>query len=252
MITQQDLPTTIEMPVRRFVNPATGSRITYVGMVHAALPAYYAQVAALLADLEEQGARIHYELVHKPTESELAYATEEQRDGAAAVKARLDGELGRFASVGLALQKDELALRETWENHDISLLGAARFYGPSVLRQQQDAEKQGEVMLGGLTPPILRVMLLQLLAAFTKAATGAMDRESAFPGAERQLATLRETIALAAVDVRLATEPGADIALVWGAAHLPGFSEGLALRGYKEESETWMTAIDCAALPPLA
>lgn len=79
---------------------------------------------------------------------------------------------------------------------------------------------------------------LEIEMLVRRVVTGEINRESAFPGVERQLATLRETIALAAVDVQLATEPAADIALVWGAAHLPAFSRALAQRGYEEESET--------------
>lgn len=253
MTTQQELPATIQMPVRRFTNPDTGSQITYIGMLHAAQPAYYAQVATLLADLETQGATIHYERVHQPTDAELAHASDQQREDATQLKERLDADYDRMSSIGLALQRDEFVLRESWENHDISLLGAARFYGPEVLRQQREAEKQAAgLVYDGLTKPVLRAFLLQSLAACVKVAIGAADFEIIFPHVERQLATLRETIALCAVDAHLAAAPGADLALVWGAAHLPHFTESLALRGFKEDGETtWITAIDPAALPPL-
>lgn len=251
MITQQDVPATIAMPVREFVHPDTGGRVTVIGTIHAASPQYYAALGELLADLDAAGAVIHYEHVGEPTADEWASAAPEITQGAEDIRKRLDTMYARFTSVGLALQKDALVMREDWQNHDLSRIGAAEFYGEQVIRQQQKSDTEADLLLANFTPAVLRALLLQTLAASGKVVTGEVDRDSVLPGVERQLAMLRETIALAAVDVRRAVEPHAHVVLVWGAAHLPGFSRGLAARGYKEDGERWLTAIDPATLPPL-
>jgi hypothetical protein len=251
MLAQVEPPAVIATPVRTFTHPDTGGRITYLGTVHAALPDYFVQLGDLLADLDAQGAVIHYEQVHAPTEDELAAASEEIRQGADDLKARFERMDARLVSVGMSLQREALVMREAWQNHDVSRIAAAHFYGGQVLYQQRQTDKEQEFMISHLSPTVLRSLMLQSLAAASKVVTGEVDIESIFPGVERQVATWRETVALAAVDVRRALEPEAHIVLLWGAGHLPGFTRALTTRGFKEDGQRWINAIDPAALPPL-
>jgi hypothetical protein len=71
------------------------------------------------------------------------------------------------------------------------------------------------------------------------------------PGSQR-FAELRERIVLKALDEQRTQTPDADFVLVWGAGHLIGIGQGLTERGYKQETETWHTAIDIAEIPSLA
>jgi hypothetical protein len=68
--------------------------------------------------------------------------------------------------------------------------------------------------------------------------------EELLAAAEREMAAAREAIVLAALDKQLGATPGASFALAWGTGHLPSYADALTARGYKEEAEHWITAIN--------
>ncbi len=247
------MPTTapIKVPVRDFVHPDTGGRVTVHGMLHAAQESFYTQLRQTLRALHEQGTRIHLEGVRRPAPAELEAATEELREHAQTLMTALDLDNGHLTSVGLVLQRDHLTLESGWEGHDISVLRAVQVYGPSVMRQFAASMSGSKEMLDGYTLDVLRAFLFQTLATHIKVAMGQADIEVTFPGVDRLMCALREAIALGAVDVEFAKDPAAEVCLVWGAAHLRGFTVGLLDRGFEEKETTWVTAIDPETLPAL-
>lgn len=242
----------IQVPVREFAHPETGSRITIHSMLHAAQPDFYADLRATLHAAHEQGTHIHFEGVQRPEDAELETVSDETREHAQILATILDSNNDPFTAIGLVLQRDHLKPADGWERHDISLLRAVRVYGPATMRQFAASFKSAETMFAAFTTDVLRAMLLQGLTVEIKVALGEEDIETTFPGVDRYMCALRETIALGAVDVQLAKDPAANVALVWGAGHLSGLSAGLAERGYAEKETRWVTAIDPATLPTLS
>ena len=239
---------TVKMPILSLFNPDTGSRVTLVGMAHAAQPAYYAEIGRRIEVIEEGGAAIHYELV-TDTPAQIEAAAPAVRDGAKLIHRSLEAELLECLGAGLVLQRDQLPPRASWQRHDVGLIEVAQFYGAPVLREREQAEQHEQHFERKFTPMVKRAFVLQAMAALAGVFTGEVPREAVFVGADRYLAIHREGLALAAVDLHLALHPGSDLALLWGAAHLPGFTAGLDKRGYKVESEEWVVAIDPSTLP---
>lgn len=243
---QEQLPT-VKMPIVSVFNPDTGSRVTLVGLTHAAQPAYYAEIDRRLEALEAGGATVHYELVTDTPEA-IAAAASPVREGAKRISRNLEAELLDCLGAGLVLQRDQLPPRASWERHDVGLIQAAEFYGAQVLREQARIEQRERHFAHAFSPMVKRAAVLQTMAALAGVFTGVIPRQAVFEGADMYLAIHREALALAAVDLHLALHPGTDLALLWGAAHLPGFTAGLGQRGYKPESVEWLVAIDPAAL----
>ena len=67
------MPTTasIQVPVREFMHPDTGGRVTVHGMLHAAQESFYRELRQTLRARHEQGARIHLEGVRRTAPAEL-------------------------------------------------------------------------------------------------------------------------------------------------------------------------------------
>lgn len=243
-------PTEIKVPIRTYLHPDTGSRITYVSTIHAAQPAHYTALAKIIEAVETKGGTIYYERVTHPGPEELAAAPEHLRWGAEAIKKKLDFGTKYAADAGLVLQKHELPQREGWQNHDLTTLQAAEIYGDEELRRQDDQRQQTEYFLSNMTADLRSAMMLQTLAASVKFITGEASIEEVLPKAEREMAAAREAIVLTALDQQLTDTPGHSFALVWGAGHLPSYADALTERGYKEEGEHWITAIDTRAGQP--
>lgn len=240
------MPTTapINVPVRDFVHPDTGGCVTVHGMLHAAQESFYTKLRQTLHARHEQGAHIHLEGVRRPAPAELEAASGELSEHAQLLMTLLDLDSHHLTSVGLVLQRDHLPLEPGWEKHDISVLRAVQVYGPSTMRQFASSMSGAKEILDGYTLDVLRPFLFQTLASHIKVAMGQADIEVTFPGVDRYMCALREAIALGAVDVVFAKDPAADVSLVWGAAHLQGFTTGLVERGFEEKETTWVTAID--------
>lgn len=242
----------LRAPIRTLLNPDTGSHVTLVGMLHAAQADFYATVARTIAELEAAGAMVHYEQVRLPDQDELAATPELGRAGVQMISQQFEATLAEYVDGGLVLQRDQLPPADSWENHDISMIEAVRFYGPSGVREMAEALATGQDVMGDLHPLVTRALMLQALESEIEVAAGRKRRESVFQGIDRQLSIHREALALAAVDLHLVRSPGSDLVLLWGVAHLAGLTSGLIKRGYKvEDGEQWVVAVDPELLPPL-
>jgi hypothetical protein len=146
--------------------------------------------------------------------------------------------------MGLTLQKEALPCREGWEVHDLDMLGVTQVYGQEELRHMDGERALSEYLFNSLDPALRRALVMQTLTAAVKVVTGEVSVDVILPGVNRQLATQREAVALAALDRQLTDTPEASFALVWGAGHLPSFTDALSERGYKQDDEQWITAID--------
>lgn len=243
--------TPIKVPVRDFVHPGTGGRVTVHGMLHAAQESFFAELKQTLHAAHEQGAHIHLEGVRRPGPDELDGLPEAPREYAKTLMRVLDADNDRFKAAGLVLQREHLAPEPGWQRHDIAIVRAVDVYGSAVMQQFATELKSLEAMSEGYSPDVMRAMLLQSLAIHIAVAAGEKDIEVVFGGVDRYMCALRESIALGAVDVEFAKDPAAQVNLVWGAAHLKGFTAGLVERGFEEKETRWVTAIDPETLPAL-
>lgn len=242
----------LKAPIRTLLNPDTGSSVTLFGMLHAAQPEFYATIAQKVAELEAAGAMVHYETVRPPDQDELNATPELGRVGVQMISKQFEMSLAGFVDCGLVLQREQMPPAESWENHDISMIEAVKFYGPTGIRELAQALASGQNVLDELHPLITRAFTLQILQSEIAVAAGRSPRESVFQGIDRQLSIHRETLALAAADLHLVSDPGSDLLLLWGVAHLAGLTSGFIKRGYKvEDGEQWVIAVDPDLLPPL-
>jgi hypothetical protein len=237
-------PIVVKVPVRTYLHPDSGSRVTYVSTIHAAQPPFYQALAEIIEGIEQDGGLIYFEEVGHPTSAEMKAAPDLLRWGAEVVQERVNSSYRECLDVGLVLQRDVLPCREGWQVHDVTTLGAARIYGNGEMHRQHAENKQEDVIGSTFTLSLRRAIVLQSLAACVNLITGDTSLDAVFPGAELKLAGVREGIVLAALDKQLAATPDASIALVWGAAHLPSYAKQLAKRGFKQDDERWVTAID--------
>jgi hypothetical protein len=250
MVQQQvALPETIKAPVRTYVNPDTGSKVTLFGLVHNAQEPYFARVREMAAALQDAGAAVFLELITSPDEQEPT--TEQERWGVGVIKRRLDRLRIEAQALGVANQRDALPRREGWQIHDVTTLEAARIYGAEALHRIEQETQQVALVLGNFAPDMVRATLLNALTVTLKMATDAHTYDTLMPEHERNLSSIREQRVLSAFDQQRAAEPALHLVWLWGAGHMLALDNALTERGYKTEDEQWLTAIDAATLPPL-
>jgi hypothetical protein len=239
-------------PIYTLVNVGSGSRVTLVSNVHVGKPGYFRQLKSMLLDLEHGGATIQVERILPPTGEQLAAACDPLRRLHELYLPAAQARRGSYASIGVV---DKRAVFEpeptSWQVHDITSLELLEFLGLTHARTRVDQLRAlSQLRRGG--PDVVR-------AALRRETTGDSIPGKVRAGLHRtlwgddrmlRLALYREAVAIGAVDLHLARNPGTDLALCWGVAHMPGFRAAFEARGYKLESEQWITAIDAATLGP--
>jgi hypothetical protein len=115
---QVTLPETITTPVRTYLNPETGGKVTLFGLVHLAQEPYFTQARAMTGALQDAGATIYLELITSPEAQQPA--TDEERWGIGVVKRRLEQVRTQAETLGVVSQRDALPPREGWQIHDLN------------------------------------------------------------------------------------------------------------------------------------
>lgn len=242
---QIELPDTVAMPVRRYLHPESGGRVTFVGMVHAAQPLFFETVRELLDELQREGAGVYLEAPGHASPQELEEAEPQVREWALALRETLDGVIEWATSLGLVFQPEHLPAREDWEMPDASLLERAALLDEPTVRLVQRTAVTLSTMRSSVPLLEQKAAFVQNLAMVVKTLTNPALREMLAPGLMREVEALREARVIAALDERRALEPDCHVALVWGTEHLPAFDRALGDRGFKGEGEDrWLTAID--------
>ena len=242
-------PTRITTPVRTYLHPDTGSRVTVIAMLRNAQPDYFHQVRNLISDLERAGAHVYLEHLTPTPPAELAQAPRTVRHGARILDAKLTAMWNQGAALGLAAQIDALPIQEGWHVHDLGAVPLARLYGPAELRRQRRQQRTFNLLLHTLPHTARRALIMRTLATAIRAATEDGPDGAPPPEPIRRAHAAREHAALDALDHQRATRPDSSFVLVWGAAHLRGFHDALTARGYKPDDETSLTAIDTSNTP---
>jgi hypothetical protein len=222
----------VETVVRVFEAPDTGRRLTLVATMHLGDATYYDALSRLLADLAAAGADVHYERIRRADDADL---TEEERH-------RLDGVQASGYPVGLAafvgalgleLQGDRLALPAGARNVDVSDVELLRALGWDRYRRLVEPPAVNiDERAAPLARPAFRFLLKHGRTIDRLRALSATNRQaSRFMIGERNRVALNEAL-----------QPSAqgDVALVWGAAHLPGMARELRRHGYRLQSERWL------------
>lgn len=235
----------VVIPIITYTHPHTTSRVDIVSMIHCADAAYFRDVQDFIDGRAAEGATVHYE--------RMRLAPDEQVESLSPVlyrKVRLMRTIMKrmvepWKNTGLALQWDVLEPDdESWQNHDITdveqarrislpvvegLAIATRFL--AILDERTSLEKQRAIYIRGLQfksqPPAWQRIL----------------GKPFYDAYDRVTINYRTGVALAALDDHLSAQPGSEVVIPWGGAHLPGFDAGLVERGYKRVGVQVLTAI---------
>ena len=239
------LPYTVAMPVRRYVHPETGGRVTFVGMIHAAQPRFFASVGALLEQLQRDGATVFMEAQAQASADQLKYAKRGIRRRALALRAAYDAHIRWAMHLGLALPRDHLLVQPDWELPDEPLVERGR----SVSWWEAVKLNAGALAVDRYrrTVPLRtqKEYFVQSITAGVRQATDLGLRDTRASPMSLAMEVWRESRGLAALDQRRTTEPGCHVVLSWGAMHLPRLELALTGRGYQAEGgDQWLTAID--------
>lgn len=228
--------------VAEFTHPETSSRVALVGNRHFGTPNYMEELQNRLIAYRLGGAAIHYEGVKKPTETEISNFSRRQMRNYQALKSLTN--LGdrvhtdsRFSSIRTIISSRD------WEHHDASMTDLV-----------QRANLRQSLALGVVALVAKVVEWADEDGSFYKTTyekmytenesgaedTKAQDPHENDPGILKMLYPLivdyRNEVALNAVDTALAERPEQNLALLWGNGHVPGLSDGLVNRGFRQTS----------------
>lgn len=242
---QVELPNTLDMPVRTYEHPETGSRVTFIGMIHAAQPAFFETIRERAERLQGAGATIFLEAPAMASKEEFDTLEPEIRERMLALRGVLGGAIEWGKSLGLVFQADYLPPREDWEMPDATLLERARLLDEPTLNLLKRAVVSMESLKTSVPLHEQRATFVQNISLMVKSLTDASLRDMLAPGVMRELESLREGKVLAALEERRQLEPDCDVVLIWGTEHLPAFDAALTELGYKAVGvDMWETAIN--------
>jgi hypothetical protein len=230
----------LSTPVREFVHPGSGRRVTVIASMHVGERRYYDEIRAILDQHAAEGAVILVEGSIPPTDEERAAATDAERLALEAFE--------RFAEVsagavdlfnGWVYQTDAFPkpadgeAREQWRSADLPTLDIIRAGGPETIRRRFDAQ----IRMLLQRPQLVRFMIG---AGIRLQARMSLYEPAAAPKQRRQrgdaVVTQRSQVAL---DAALA-EAG-DVVIWYGPRHMADFHRGLARAGFGPDGERWLT-----------
>lgn len=230
-------------PVHTLVNPDTGSTVTLVGNMHGGTREYYAELKAVLVELEKQGAMVHYEAVLPPSEAALLAAADSIRSAHEKHTQAVATVGVSYRSIGLVAKGDVFQEEPTWEAHDITTLDLIEFYGLKAARKFTESTAQPAELVRSGPDVVFAMLRKEFTDANRKLRQGIPRSEWEEPEMVR-LGLYREAVAFGAADVHLARHPGSDLVQFWGCGHIPGFVAGWKARGYELRDEQWLTVVD--------
>jgi hypothetical protein len=223
----------VETVVRVFEEPDSGRLLHLVATMHIGAPAYYEALSALLADLDSAGTAVHYERIRRADDADV---TDVEYDQLERVESSgYPGGLEAFVGVlGLELQGERLALPAAARNVDVSDVELLRGLGWERYRR---LVARPDITIDERAAPLARPVFRFLLRHGRKldrlqSASARHRAVNRFMLGERNRVALTEALRVL---------PDQDVALVWGAAHLPGMARLLRRRGFRPRAERWLT-----------
>lgn len=231
---------TVEAAVVTLRHP-TGPTVTLFGVAHIGRPDYYEQILDDVRTLAGQGAAVGFEGVRKPTEEKLADATGEERARWEQIRRTGVGDYRTAAALlGLTAQ-DVRSYPPDWVNVDLDGLDVARHF----LRERRNWILDATDPLDGVPARALWFAVYWTMKHHRVVNTLLLAR----PGTRsfRRFAVgERNRLVMEFVDrtvFPVAGERGGDVALIYGADHLPGIVGGLKRRGFGETGRRWLTVM---------
>jgi hypothetical protein len=239
------LPDAFVLPVRRYLHPETGGRVTFVAMIHTAQPQFFAAVGALLEELEADGATVFMEAQAHASPEEINKAKRRIRRRALVLREAYDVQIGWALGLGLVSQYDHLPIRPEWRVPDEGLVARGRGLSWREALRLKAGSAAFVAMRRTMLISAQKEYFITQYAAQVRRLTDPALRERVISPTSEAMESLRESSVLAAFDRQRAVEPGCHVVLVWGTDHLPRFDLALSERGFKAEGEDqWLTAID--------
>lgn len=239
----------IETPVLTYEHSESQSRIDLFGAVHIAEAEYYKTMQEKVGERAAAGAAVQFEMVRVGSDVDISNASRLTlwKMGQIAHGLGTLFELVKGLDSRLIHQRDGLNYHEDWENVDTTHVDIARRFsirGVVKLRLVSLLLSEG---LDIENEDFKRAFF----SALGKSLGGSSETGSSLLGSKKDNAVIvdyRNRIALEGVDEKLDEAPGGDIALIWGAGHIPGLEAGLLGRGYRKVEEEKILAIDAPRL----
>ncbi|HSX01440.1 MAG TPA: hypothetical protein VLF67_04325 [Candidatus Saccharimonas sp.] len=248
----------IQTPVWTYRHRDSGRTVTLVGMMHVGEPAYYAAVQSLVASLVEAGAVVQFEGVRTASAEEMATATPRELAAIASINQLLQVITRMGEGLGWTSQKTGLKYDPAWTNVDLNDLELVRLLNLADLdravadaaEQMTELEQTDPVMMAASMAMIFRAMhsrsgrvMVDVLSAFNRAQRRRHQPADAEPAPD--LDQLHEVVVgqrdPVAVEGIWRAAAHQDVALIWGAAHLPGMGALIEEHGYQRISASWLS-----------
>lgn len=229
----------LETPLRIYVEPQSGDRVNLVGLTHAALPSYYQRVQEFADTREQASSVVHFEGIYNTDPDAIDWREQGiMRDGNW-FQFKIEDQLG------LVPQTDSLVLRDSWQNHDLSLREYAILTGERDLPRRFESMTHSDAVAElpeyddePLTRGDIRIAKLQLAMPYVDALARHLPTRY-----WKSANAAREARALTALDQAfIAGSP--EVTMLWGCSHHAGFVPALGRRGFVFAHEQWLTAID--------
>lgn len=230
----------VATPIDSFANPATGSQIDVVSMIHVGAPSYYQNLGRYIVARQEEGFTVHYEAItesDKKTETvgplerikqRILFAERDHLDEAYA--------LVMEHSCYTVQDDTELFLEDGSENHDMSATEIVSHMGllthiiewSSTRKLRHKLEKAARRGPEEINEYIFGLIKNSVdMAASGKAGNKRRDKV---------VVNMRNQAALGGIDSVLKENADARLVLVWGMGHFAGLQSGLIERGYDHSS----------------
>lgn len=243
--------TAIETPIVTYRHRDRKNRVSLVGMIHIAQPAYYESIQEFVDTRAAEGAFVHYERVKNMSPAVTQRLGPDLRRRIGLLKGLANSPYALFEGMNVVRQRDALVCREEWQNHDALVAGVACRLSFGRLAVFNAAVGVAKGVFSRLSDD-QRLMVVKgsLEKILDSSPEYVASRAAGKVG--RVILGYRNDIALNAFDGQQSTHPGSDVVLVWGAGHVPGLGAGLEARGYEKTGVQMMTAIDLGTLDYIA
>lgn len=225
-------------PVDWYYHKVTGRRLVLVLNNHIGAEPYWAVMQRRIAELEARGWAVQAEGVTKPSEEELAAATDDELAARQVMLALFRDQPKAAARVlGWVHQGDKqrgLRYADDWVSADMDGLEVVRAIGPAAVLAVGRRYDEEMAMLGGRA------------GAYFKAITPLVYRHLAKPH-DLALAELAPALGVILLDKRSrlaadAADPDRDWVVVWGAEHADGIAAALEAAGWMPTGRRrWLT-----------
>jgi hypothetical protein len=222
-----------QTPVRTYTHPDKQRTITVVSTCHYGEAGYFERLYDRITAIALDGALIYSEGSDK-VEGVPGELTKAEQD---AVEARRRiGQLTTALVAGMGWTGQPAPPTGLWQFRDMSTIEIIRAVGPEVMARQLG----GQAALLQRAQRSRRAGWLALLLILTGLRQMTSGKVKVLPKGHPGKVLVEERNRVAMAD---AHATGADLVLVWGAAHAVGFHEDLTAHGYHCEAEEWYSVL---------